>query len=194
MTKPKRQSSNTPVTPPLAIPPVDETIVAPDEAEIEPEAEDVIEELSELDVQKLLEAQDRAAAAPTTPVNAPTPADVVCPMCHGAGHVAASVGASASVVSSGPHALDEAKNNSKIVVTKLGAVMATPDGVKQLPVGDPAHGLPEGARIMKQGPDAYVACQLSAVEDHPEKTFPSAGAAIVGFLAHFHPRGAASLP
>ena len=49
------------------------------------------------------------------------------------------------------HALDTAPTNSKIVVTDRGAVLATPDVVKRLPDGDPAHKLPRNVKIHKLG-------------------------------------------
>lgn len=117
----------------------------------------------------------------------------ICLECGGSGHVRAASGWVQSRAGE-PHALDLAPDNSKIVVVLLDgkshAVIAGPEGAKELPVGDIAHRLPEGARIQKL-PDrqGFRATQLSAVEDHPDRTYATAGAAIAGFLEHFHPPG-----
>lgn len=84
------------------------------------------------------------------------------------------------------HALDSAKVNSKIVVTRDAAVLATPDGLIELPVGDPARKLREGARIQKMAEGVFVATQLNATEICPDKTYPTAAQAIEDFPHHFH--------
>jgi hypothetical protein len=93
----------------------------------------------------------------------------------------------------GPHALDSAPINAKIVVVLLDgkshAVLAGPAGAKELPVGDVAHRLPEGARIRKIGEREFMAEQMNATEDHAPITRESAGRAIADFVAHFHPNG-----
>lgn len=85
------------------------------------------------------------------------------------------------------HALDDAPINSKIVKLKEGAILGGPSGNRLLPSGDPAHGLPVGAKIFKLAEGRYIAEQLDAVEYHPEFETDSASSAIAQFIAHFHP-------
>lgn len=87
-----------------------------------------------------------------------------------------------------PHALDDAPNGSKIVRTLEGAMLATPHGVTLLPPGDPAHKLPEGARISKfEHADGvrYQSVQLGAAGYEPVWD-DSASTAIEMFVARFH--------
>lgn len=86
------------------------------------------------------------------------------------------------------HALDLAPPNSKIVRTLEGAMLATPDGVSLLPPGDPAHKLPEGARISKfEHADGvrYQSVQLGAAGYEPIWD-ADASTAIEMFVARFH--------
>lgn len=117
-----------------------------------------------------------------------------------------------------PHALDLAALDSKLVVVlvdgKPKAVLVTPTtNATPLPVGDPAHKLPEGAKILKTtvaahlkhlaqhdpreriaaastlqawAGDLYVGEQLSAQEWHHPLYTATAAEAIAGFVAHFH--------
>jgi hypothetical protein len=84
------------------------------------------------------------------------------------------------------HALDLAPVNSKIVATLGGAVLATPERVELLPPGDPAHRLPEGAKIQKVAEHVYRASELRSFYGHDAKDYETATAAIQDFLTHFH--------
>lgn len=92
-----------------------------------------------------------------------------------------------------PHMLDAAPIGSKIVVVRLegGAVLARFANpladVTTLPKSDPASKLPAGARIVKSAEDMYVAMQMDPAEDYPPLVTKTAGEAIAGFVAHFHP-------
>lgn len=92
--------------------------------------------------------------------------------------------------SDGPHALDSAPVNSKIVVVRLDgknkAVLAMPSGTITLPVGDAAARLPEGARIAKVADGKFVSTQLSPAIDCPPLHTKTAIEAIVQFIPHFH--------
>lgn len=128
------------------------------------------DEPSELEVQRMLEAEDRGEL-PEPVAEGPAIEPVSPP--------------------DGPHALENAPVNSKIVVVlgnegKTIAFLATPDGVHALPPGDPAHSLPDGARIQKRAEGLFRAEQLSPAVDHEPKDFVTVRDAIVGFVAHFH--------
>jgi len=88
------------------------------------------------------------------------------------------------------HALDVVPVHSKIVVViadmEKFAVLSTPTGANRLPPGDPAHGLPEGARIMKVAEGKFRATQLSPAIEQPVLETNTAIAAIRGFIPHFH--------
>lgn len=139
------------------------------------------EELSELEVQQMLEQQDKLGGDLQPVIPQPEPA--------------AATGPAFDPMAA--HALDDAPVNSKIVVVKdpvtgaNTAVLATPGGVITLPEGDPAHRLPEGARIAKiphkDGGFRYQGTQLSAVMDYPPLYDESAAAMIARFTGHFHP-------
>lgn len=164
------------------------TIVVPDD-----EADDMAtpyvpsdaDEPPELEVQQLLESRDAERAAAEA-VAAVVP--VACTRCGGSGYEPE--GASVPEPPHGPHALDSAPLNSKIVVVliagKSHAVLATHEGAKELPAGDIAHRLPEGARIFKQAEDQYRAEQLSPTVDHPPLVCTTAGECIARFVGHFH--------
>ena len=92
----------------------------------------------------------------------------------------------AAAVPDSLHALDAAPVNSKLVKTDEGAFLATPDSVTRLPDGDPAHKLPEGAKILKRAADAYWSIQLSPAEDRPVLVTTTAMDAIAQFIPHFH--------
>lgn len=136
-------------------------------------------------------AADAAAMAALLVEDPYDPPTSPCPHCAGTGMVA--VDRSPAIPEAGPHLLDSAPVNSKIVVvlidSKSHAVLGTPDGAKELPAGDPAHRLPEGARIRKLGEREFLAEQLNASEDHAPITRESAGRAIADFIPHFHPSG-----
>lgn len=90
------------------------------------------------------------------------------------------------------HALDLEPVNSKVVVildqNKPKALLATPAMLepKVLPEGDPAHKLPEGARIRKVEEEKYIGEQLNAVEMRPPLVRDTAAAVISEFVKHFH--------
>lgn len=180
---------------------------------------DAGEELSELEVQQLLEHRDKEEAA-MEPVAAGVPDSlpktdaeylregaeevavllgelapelVICSHCKGAGFLPATQ-ESAPPLPTPLHALDSAPENSKIVVVLLDgkshAVLAGPSGAKELPKDDVAHRLPEGARILKlTDGQGYEATQMSPTVDFPPLRTASAGEAIAQFIAHFHPNG-----
>ena len=125
------------------------------------------EEMTELEVQHLLEERDRGGKP------APVP-------------VAEYLEAALPPVPPALHALDMAPVNSKIVVVETGAVLARPDAVTLLPKSDPASTLPVGAKILKT-PTGYVSEQLSPTVDHPLLLTASAAEAITMFVGHFHP-------
>lgn len=135
------------------------------------------EDFSELEVQQMLEARDQSGDrdAPLVPGSVPAPPPEP-----------------PSIPPNTLHALDHAPKNSKIVVIlnqethKPEAMLATPDGVTRLPDFDPAHKLPEGARIQKIGDGRFVATQLSATVIVPDLETPTAALAIVQFIPHFH--------
>jgi len=93
----------------------------------------------------------------------------------------------------GRHVLDAASIGSKVVVVRVegGATyarLADPaTGIVTLPKSDPAAKLPAGARIVKSAEDLYVAVQMDPAEDYPPLVTKTAGEAIAGFVAHFHP-------
>lgn len=131
------------------------------------------EELSDREVEQMLEARDRSGD-PQGPLAAPPepeqpPAVLPAP--------------------TGPHALDLAGISSKIVVTEEGAFLATPEGVNKLPKTDAANKLPVGARIQKKAEMLFRSEQLSPAEDHPVQTYESAREAILNFVNDFHPSG-----
>lgn len=131
------------------------------------------EDVSELEVQQMLEARDNSGdpqgplAAPPEPEQPPA----------------------VPSAPTGPHALDLAGISSKIVVTEEGAFLATPDGVNKLPKTDAANKLPVGARIQKKAEMLFRSEQLSPAEDHPAQTYESAREAIQNFVNDFHPSG-----
>lgn len=140
-------------------------------------------------------ADDAAAMAALLSAEPLVPAGLPCPRCAGTGMVPAVIAEPPAYGwdDSQSHALDAAPINSKIMVVLLAgkshAVLGTPDGAKELPPGDPAHRLPEGARIRKLAEREYLAEQVSPVEDHPPITRTSASRAIADFVPHFHPTG-----
>lgn len=137
-------------------------------------------EMSLKDVELMLEADDKAMALHSEPApiwSEPKKASFEF----------------APVESDGLHALDRVVVGSKVVVVKGDgaqfAVLAGPDGATTLPAGDPAHKLPEGARIRKVADDRFESEQLSPAEDHPMLVTATAHEAVAGFVAHFHPSG-----
>lgn len=89
-----------------------------------------------------------------------------------------------------PHALDLAPVNSKIVVVRDSgrtfALLATPDGVSELPEGDPAHLLFEGARIQKLGESLF---RSQPVSSETAVDSPTAHEALSTFMRHFYQDG-----
>jgi hypothetical protein len=131
------------------------------------------EEYSELQVQQMLEAADRGEETPFQPLSEPEP-EPASPLRRG------------EIVTGVFHPLDLADINSKIVMTDQGAVLGTPQGATLLPMGDPAHLLPVGARIRKLAEDKFVGEQLSPAKERPVLECISALEAIEKFVPHFH--------
>lgn len=152
-----------------AIPP-DEPLSADDHGEQGEQEEVVVEEMSELEVQQMMERLDREKAAASMPATV-APETVV------------------AVEAPAIHALDLAEVNSKIVVTEEGAFLATPAGVTLLEKSDPASRLPRDARIRKVGDGEFLSTQMSATEVYPDRTDTTALGAIRAFVEHFHPHG-----
>lgn len=86
-------------------------------------------------------------------------------------------------------AFEAAPVNTKLVAVfddgQTKAVLMSPDGPIPLLLTDPAHRLPDGARIQKTGASEYTATNLLAT-DHPPMVTSSAAEAITGFVRHFH--------
>ncbi len=95
-----------------------------------------------------------------------------------------------SVETSTLHRLDVAPVGSKIVVVRregvVTAVLAHPEGIADLPFGDPAHKLPEGAVIKKVADGKFSSTQLSPAIEYPPLETKSAGEAIAEFVPYFH--------
>lgn len=166
------------------------------EAAMEPVGAGVPDSLPDDDLGDATDAITAMLGAEAFPVfTPPAPDDVPCPHCAGSGRVPADSIAPALPAwdELPPHALDSAPLNSKIVVVLLDgkshAVLAGPDGAKELPKGDPAHRLPEGARIRKVAEREFLAEQMSPAEDHAPITRESTQRAIADFIPHFHPHG-----
>lgn len=165
----------------LLDPPIDEP-VPPEEGQYVPDDEPSPDDVA-------LAAAFVADHVPDEP-----PSRVLCPHCAGTGFAPKSNAPGAFAWDElPPHALDSAPVNSKIVVVLLDgkshAVLAGPDGAKELPKGDPAHRLPEGARIRKIGEREFLAEQMSPAEDHAPITRETTMRAIADFIPHFHPHG-----
>jgi hypothetical protein len=86
----------------------------------------------------------------------------------------------------GPHSLDSAPVNSKLVGTDQGVVFATPAGARILPKDDPASKLPDGAKITKVAEGRFEGWQLSPAIDCSLLVGATAMEVISGFVEHFH--------
>jgi hypothetical protein len=145
------------------------------------------EEMSEKDVELLLEQRDREALAaievrPLAPLDETSPESAL--MNARDEHIAAFCAAEL------PHDLDLAPVHSKIVIVLDDnvpvAVLAGPSGTTPLDSANVASRLPVGARIFKAADDRYEATQLGATELRPMLVTQNAVDAIGKFIAHFH--------
>jgi hypothetical protein len=147
------------------------------------------EEMSEKEVELLLEQRDKEALQASEPA-ALLPVDdadvEAAAIAQRDEHIASFCATEL------PHAIDLAPINSKIVVileqNVPRAMIATPSGVETLPEGDIAHKLPAGARIQKLAADRFEAMQLGATVVQPLLVTASGTEAIAAFIGHFHAR------